>query len=403
MYDLANTIFTLGVSGLYFAVWITTNGAPDWNLALANGVAMVVVIVLGPWIGAVTDHRGRRMPVLVWGTLVTIGATAVLGSVGLAASLAFYSLALVAFNLAGVSYDALLPDVASPGDLGRVSGIGVGVGYVGSFIAVLLGAAVEVAGWAYTSVFPLIAVAFFLFALPTFFLVDERPRPAPVEAPPSMRFALGHLVESWRRARAEPGVARFLVGRFLYTDAINTLTGGFLAIFAIQELGYGERDVRNLLTAAIVASIFGGLVAARLVDRVGPRRYLHAMLYLWMAAMGFGILVAITEWTREVCLVGSFCMPLEALVLGSAGGVALAGLWAADRPYMAALSPPARYGEFYGLYGTVGRFATLLGPALWAFIVDVLHLPRTVAMSVLIVALVGARLVLHAVPRVAGT
>jgi MFS transporter, UMF1 family len=96
-------------------------------------------------------------------------------------------------------------------------------------------------------------------------------------------------------------------------------------------------------------------------------------------------------------------MPLEALVLGSAGGVALAGLWAADRPYMAALSPPARYGEFYGLYGTVGRFATLLGPALWAFIVDVLHLPRTVAMSVLIVALVGARLVLHAVPRVAGT
>jgi MFS-type transporter involved in bile tolerance (Atg22 family) len=95
-------------------------------------------------------------------------------------------------------------------------------------------------------------------------------------------------------------------------------------------------------------------------------------------------------------------MRLEALLLGAAGGVALAGLWASDRPYMAALSPVEFYGEFYGLYGTVGRFATLFGPALWAIIVDGLDLPRTVALGSLIVALVAARLVLQRVPRVAG-
>lgn len=402
IYDLANTIFTLGVSGLYFAVWLTTNGAPDWNLAVTNGVAMVVVIVLGPWIGALTDHRGSRRPVLVWGTLVTIGATGLLGTVGVVPSLAFYAVALVGFNLAGVAYDALLPDVAAPGDLGRISGIGVGVGYVGSLIAVAIGAVVDAAGWAPTRVFPLIAASFLLFAIPSFVLIVERPKPAPTDPPPGLTHVLGHLIDSWRRARTVPGVARFLVGRFLYTDAINTLTGGFLAIFAVQELGYSDADVRNLLAVAIVTSILGGLVAARLVDRVGPRRYLHAMLYLWMITMGFAIVIAAAGWTHRVCVVGNVCMPLEAVILGSAGGVGLAGVWAADRPYMAALSPARHYGEFYGLYGTVGRFATLLGPAIWAVVVDVLLLPRTVAMGVLIFGIVAARLVLQRVPEVVG-
>ena len=103
---------------------MTTNGAPDWNLSLAIGIGMVVVIVLGPWVGSVTDH-GRRVPVLVWGTVVTIAATVGLGSVGIAGSLALFSVALIAFNLAGVAYDALLPDVAGPDDIGRISGIGV--------------------------------------------------------------------------------------------------------------------------------------------------------------------------------------------------------------------------------------------------------------------------------------
>lgn len=363
---------------------------------------MAVVIVLGPWVGSVTDHRARRMPVLVWGTLVTIVATVGLGSVGVVASLALYSVALVAFNLAGVSYDALLPDVAAPGDIGRVSGIGVGVGYLGSLIAVGLGFLVDGAGWPLERVFPLIAVGFLVFATPSFFLVVERPREPRPGPPPSLRSAVRHLVESWGRARAVPGVARFLVGRFLYTDAVNTLIGGFLTIFAVSELGYDTDDVNKLLAIAILGSIAGGLVASRLVDKVGPRRYLHAMLYLWMAAMAFGIVVATAGWTRPVC-VGTFCVPLEAVVLGTLGGVALAGLWSADRPYMAALTPPELYGEFYGLYGTVGRASTLVGPALWAIVVNVLGLPRTVAMGVLIGGLVAARIVLARVPRLAGT
>ncbi len=75
----------------------------------------------------------------------------------------------------------------------------------------------------------------------------------------------------------------------------------------------------------------------------------------------------------------------------------MGGTWSADRVYMARISPPRHYGEFYGLYATVGRFATVLGPLLWALVVDVAGLGRRVAVATLIVYLVGARIVLQPV------
>ncbi len=86
-----------------------------------------------------------------------------------------------------------------------------------------------------------------------------------------------------------------------------------------------------------------------------------------------------------------------AWALGVAGGMALGATWAADRVYMARISPPGRLGEFYGLYATVGRFATILGPLLWGLLVSVAGLPRETAMGMLVLFLVAGRLVLAGV------
>ena len=151
VYDLANTIFALGVSSLYFPQWLTEHGdgLPRWlgrtgsvdlALALAINAAMVAVIVLGPWIGARSDHLGSRRHYLFPLTLLAVVPTFFLASAGVGISLMLFSIALIGFNLGSVVYDAMLPDVSTPDTIGRVSGIGIGVGYIGSFIAVGIGA-----------------------------------------------------------------------------------------------------------------------------------------------------------------------------------------------------------------------------------------------------------------------
>lgn len=393
VYDLANTIFALGVGSLYFADWLTDNRGelPGWltggdtadlALTLAVDAAMVVVIFLGPWIGARSDHRGTRVGYLVPLTILAVVPTFFLASTGVVAALALYSLALVGFNLGSVVYDALLPEVSTPQNVGVVSGIGIAVGYLGSFVAVGVGALL-LDSEGHDAVFRAIAVLFLLFALPTFVFVKERPRPAEAGPAPSLVSSVRRLAESWRRARSYEGVARFLVGRFLYTDAVNTLIGGYLTIYAKEELGFSSSDLQILLTAAISTAILGGYLGGRLVDRFGPKRLLNAVLYTWMVAMGIGVVAGAAEARSLAWLVGGL------------GGFALGATWAADRVYMQRISPPRHLGEFYGLYATVGRFATFLGPLVWGITVTVLGLPREVALGALIVFLVAARFVLQ--------
>ncbi|HET9260965.1 MAG TPA: MFS transporter [Acidimicrobiia bacterium] len=385
VYDLANTIFALGVVGLYFADWLIAEQHPDSYLAAVQIAAAVVVIFLAPWVGARSDVLGRRVPALIVTTILAVAATAALASGPVWLTLLCLWIAVVAVNTGSVVYDALLVDVSDEDNRGRISGYGVGVGYLGSFIGLGLGLlALDVMGWGYAGAFRLIAVAFLLFAIPAFLFIHERPGVADAELPTIGDIVI-RLVRSWRLAGEYDGVVRFLVGRFLYTDAINTLIGGFLAIFVIQELGMDRASYTALIGVAIIAAVFGGLGSGRLVERYGPMRVLRVVLIMWMAAIGSGVAAAITGFTGL------------AWVIGPLGGVALGATWSADRVVMVRVSPPRHLGEFYGLYATVGRFATILGPLVWALVVDVAGLPRTVAMAVMIGSVAAGWFVLRGV------
>ncbi len=394
-YDLANTIFALGVGALYFPGWLTDHvddlpgmlrggGEADLALAVTIDVAMVFVIVLGPWIGARSDHSGRRIRFLVPATLIAVVPTFFLGTAAAAPSLVLFGVALIGFHLGSVVYDSLLPDVSTPETIGRVSGIGIAVGYLGSVVAWLTGVLL-LDEYGYPAVFRTIAVAFLVFALPTFTLVKERPRLRQPGPTPAISESLRRVVRAWQRARGYRGVVRFLVGRFLYTDAINTLIGGFLTIYVIEEVGFSDGQVQDLLIVAIVGALLGGLIGGRIVDRTGPRRLLHSVLHLWMVALVLGIVA------------GTLASQTMAWPLGGLGGLALGATWAADRVYMQRISPPRHLGEFYGLYAVVGRFATILGPLLWGVQVSVFGWPRELPLATLMVFLIAARIVLHGV------
>ncbi len=384
LYDLANTIFAVAVGSRYFSVWVVdAQGAPDAAFGYTTALAMAIVIILAPWIGARTDHRGVRKPVLVVTTLVTVGATALLATFGLVPSLVLYVVGLVGFNLGSVVYDAMLPDVSRADNRGLVSGIGVGIGYIGSFIAIGVGLLL-LERYGYATVFRTEAVLFLLFALPAFLFIKERPRPRRAGRPPAFKAAFGHLFAAWGRARRHDGVARFLVGRFLYADAANTAFL-FVSIFAITELGFSNRQTDVLALSAITSAVVISLTVGVLVDRVGPRRCLHGALYAWMVAVVLAVVAASLGWHQLGWLVGVV------------GGGATGATWTADRVYMARISPPSRYGEFYGLYATVGRFATLLGPVAWSLVADTLGLGRVAAIATLLLFFVAARVVLAGV------
>ena len=384
LYDLANTTFALGVGSRYFGLWlIEERGGSDWHLSVTTVVAMLAVIVLSPWVGALTDHIGRRVPYLIGSTLVCVGATAALATWGVGPSLVFYAVGTVGFHVGAVVYDALLADVSTPATRGRVSGLGVAIGYAGSALAIGIGAwLLPRAG--YPAVFRGLAVAFLLFALPAFVLIRERPRPHRSGRMPGLLASPAAMVASWREAARHRSVVRFLVGRFLYTDAINTVFL-FNAVFARLELGFTDAQTDRLALIGIVCAGLGAAAAGWMVDRLGPGRVLHGALYLQLAALVAAVTASLTGFHAIGWMVAV------------AGGAGIGSAWASDRVLMTRITPPPLLGEFFGLYGVVGRFATVSGPLIWALVADGMRLGRTTAMASLGVFIVVARWVLQRV------
>lgn len=363
LYDLANTIFSMGVVSLYFSLWVRGEvGAEraDTVYGIITAVSMGVIFVVSPLLGAMTDRARRRMPFLVASTLICVTFTALLARDGFWVTAILFGIANVAYQAGLQFYDALLPEVSTEENRGRIGGIGVGVGYLGSYLAVGIGLVLGTEDK--PLLFTIIAVSFLVFALPCFFFVKERGNPNP--RPIGLRMipeATRETVRTLRDGQAYPGLLRFLVGRVFYTDAINTV----IAIMALYTVNVavatglseadGERTANLVLMAAITFAIVGGFVWGWLADRWGPKRTLNLVLYSWM-----GVFVV-------AAAIGILGLPIQALFLVAAwAGVSLGGVWAADRPFMLRLAPPARVGEFYGLYGMVSRFAAIMGPGIWA-------------------------------------
>ena len=370
LYELALVLFSLNVVSLYFPLWVVDDmGASDGAYALANAGAMALLLVAAPLLGALSDQAPRRMPFLVAATLVCSAATALLGTGGLVVSLLCFVVATAAQQAAAIFSDALLPSVSTPATRGRVGGLGVAVGYLGAVVGVGVGLAVLAADdSAKPLVFKLTALLVLLFALPCFRWVPEQGRAGPAPAAGvAVRGALAALRQTAARARRHPDLARFLVGRVFYSDAANTLTA-FMAIYATEEVGFSDAETQLLLLAGIIAGVAGGLLCGRLVDRIGAKRALDRLLGLWAVVFLASAAIPALGLPR-----GLF-WPVALLA-----GFSLGGAWAADRPLMLRLSPPRHLGQFYGLYAMAGRFAAVLGPLLWAAIVDGLGWGRPAA------------------------
>src|ERR687898_1942276 len=220
-YDFANTIFSFAIVSFAMSLWaISFLGEADGQrwFGIAVGVSVLVNAAVSPVLGAMSDRTGRRKPFLLFFTVLTIVPTALIGVVDIGLGLLAFALANFAYQAALIYYDALLPEVARPESRGRLSGVGVALGYVGSIVsALLLGTTVDADGNITAASFLLIGSLFAVFAIPIFVLVHERKRPTGT-------FSVGEALRSWsqlrttvQHARQRPGLLRFVIGRFFYT------------------------------------------------------------------------------------------------------------------------------------------------------------------------------------------
>ena len=369
IYDLANTIFSMGVVSMYFSQYIRDHvGAGRADAAYGNisAISMAIIFILSPLLGGMTDRAPRRMPFLVWSTIICVALTAVLGTVSYAATMLCFIVANATYSAGLQFYDAMLPDVSTEENRGRVGGTGVGIGYLGSYIAVGLGAVLGTSNL--PRLFVGIALTFLALSIPCFLFVKERgnTHPRPVWSWSATVESTRGTIRTLREGHKYPGLLRFLIGRIFYTDAINTVISiMFLYTLNVAEASgltkaQGSKAGLSVMFVAITFAVLGGFTWGWVVDRIGPKRTLNWVLRLWIAdfvaaaAMG---LLGLQLWVLYV--------------VASVAGIALGGVWSADRPLMLTLTPPDRIGEFYGLYGMVGHFSAITGPFIWALVAQV--------------------------------
>lgn len=382
LYDFANTIFSFVVVTRYFNDWIVEErGQPDVLVGLMTAAVSLALLLALPLTGAWVDRTGRHKPVLVAFSLTCVTATALLGVVGpVALALVVGAIATFSFNLADSQYHPLLHVVAPEPRRGRVSGIGVGVGFVGSMVAlILLGVMVD-DGEAQTAFLPAAALVA-VFAIPCYLLVRDRPRTPEQETAARARLRVppfAQLRASVRRVRGTPQ-GRLMLARFLYVDAIATALQ-FLTVYARRTGEFDGDDIDLLLAISIVFAIVGAVGGGLLAERIGPRRVILGVL-----ALTIGSLLAVAATGSGALL----------WVGGPLIGVALGCLSAVDRVFLLRLVSEDRRGEDFALFALVGKLSSGFGPlVLWGGTVlvatEVAGLSQFTASRIAVAVLAGA-------------
>ncbi len=376
LYDFANTIYSMNIVTMYFSTWIVVDLAlGDQYVSLANSLSMLLVAVTLPLLGEISDRYQRKMPFLIVFTLGCVIFTSLIGVAGYSFTpldtkmwwaIIFFIAANYSYQGGLVFYNALLPVVCSRRSIGRVSGYGVALGYLGSILGLifvlpfvegsLFGVTVPfIKGGGSIAAFIPSAILFLIFALPAFFLIQE-----PGKISPNQKFAIS-LHTSFKKVwdglsntKKYPGVLRFLIAKLCYEDAIQTIII-FMAVYAQKVMGFSKTQATEFFIILIPFAVVGSAIFGILTDHFGPKKTLLYVLSGWILCLSS--IIAINDLTAF-------------WIIGALVGVFLGSTWTAARPLLISLVPKDMLGEFFGLYSLSGKVAAILGPFIWSAVVN---------------------------------
>lgn len=403
LYDFSNTIFSMNIATLFFAVWLVDDlHGTNTMVAIGNGVSSALVALSIPLFGAISDESQKRKPWVVWFTLAAVAATIFMGVVGqfkvpligeavLDPAVANYTLhgaaaaaIIISFIIANYAYqgaqpfyNAMMFELAPPVEQGRLSGLGTALGYVGSIVGVLLvtpffNGKIPVAGalpegflnvmrtiFPFTShagrvsTFAPTGILFLLFSLPLFFFCkDHNARRVTGGVP--WRKGFQELRNTVRDAKKYPGTIRFILASFLYQDAIGTIVAN-MALYAVKAMDFKKGLETTLFVALTVPAVIGSYAIGKLVDRIGPKKSLMFTIICWV-----------------VLLIAMIFVPnqMSFWIVGACIGLIFGGVPTAERPMLMTLVPDVEAGRFFSLMVLSSRAAAIVGPFVWALTVD---------------------------------
>jgi len=395
LYDWANSAFATVILAalfpVYFASLVPEVGAvfPGFNEPIPATAlwgytisgSLLIIAVLAPWIGSLADRRGWQYRILAGAVLLGACATAGLycpteGEYLLAAGL--FILANLGFAGGNIFYNAYLPYLAAPEEMDRLSSRGFAWGYIGGGVALLLAflliqfhqaLGMETLSLASRWGFLLAGLWWGLFAIPT---LKNLPRLAPVPAGRRSR-PLQDYLKTFRDLARYPQLLKFLLAFLCYNDGIQTIIV-VSALFGSEELGMSQGTILLCFLMIQFLAMPGTLFCEWLASRIGTLRAIQTTLLLFI---GMTVYAYTMHHTWEFWLLAV----VVAMVLG--------GSQALSRSLFASLVPQKRSAEFFGFYAISAKFASILGPFIFALVRQLTGSTRTGILALAVFFIVG--------------
>lgn len=392
LYDFANSAFTTLVVTFIFSAYFAQKIASDpqhgtilWSRAV--NVSAFLVALTTPFLGAIADFTGRKKLFLAASTLLCATSTAMLFFVHpgeIMRALIFFVVANVGFEAGNVFYNAFLPEVSTRETIGRVSGTGWALGYLGGLLALVIALGM-IRGWlpaagafAVRATNLLTAVWVVIFSIPFFFLVREERRQSTAGIAEVLRAGARRIAGTTRHLRQYREAAKLLLARLVYNDGLDTVFA-FASIFAAVAFGFKTEELIILGIALNVVSGLGAFVFGFVNDRIGGKRTIAiSLVFLLIAtAIGASAQTRTTFWIAAILL-----------------GLMIGPNQAASRSLLGLFVPEDKHAEFFGFFAFSGKLASLVGPLVYATVLGSTGSQRWAMASIGVFFLVGLVLLL---------
>lgn len=378
MFDFANQAYTLLIITVVFGELFTTVIVGDhddgfrfgnllWSVALA--ISYLLVVIAGPVCGAMMDFSAAKKRFLFASYIATVVTTAMLYFVEpgyLVLGMILIILSNFAYSIGESFIAAFLPELGPPEDLGKISGFGWALGYVGGLFAagftmVYLGVATAENFERIRWVGPFAAVFFLLAAIPTFIWVQERGRPRALPLNESyVLIGVKRLRTTWIELRQFRDLAVFLVS-VLFAMAGIYIIITFAFIYGAQVIGWDDA-IRNIMFIIVqITAAIGALGFGFLQDRIGAKATYIGTLALWvLAILAIWATPEVTEYLNRVLDLSWQAQHLF-LFVGCLAGLSLGASQSASRALVGIFSPVAKSAEFFGFWGLSNKLAGVIG------------------------------------------